>query len=147
MAHTIQSRGHLPEVLGLPAKSNALVGKLPDYHTGTIRSQSFSLSQRFNPNTSLWLYFAPLPLIGFRPPKLFPLEPAGTSLNALCSLALGTHSSWQATLNTPSMHPSCEWQATRTSSVHSFPGLQSFTPAQRPTLRLPNKRQTKPLLS
>jgi hypothetical protein len=41
--------------------------------TDTIRSQSFSLSQRFNPARASWLCFAPHPPIGFRSSELFPL--------------------------------------------------------------------------
>jgi hypothetical protein len=39
----------------------------------TVRSQSFSLSQRFEPAWAWWLCFAPHPPIGFRPSELFPL--------------------------------------------------------------------------
>jgi hypothetical protein len=35
------------------------------YLTATFRSQGFSPSQRLDPRTSLWLCFAPHPLVGF----------------------------------------------------------------------------------
>jgi len=38
----------------------------------TIRSQSFSLSQRFEPAWALWLCFTPHPPLGFWPSELFP---------------------------------------------------------------------------
>jgi hypothetical protein len=38
----------------------------------TVRSQSFSLSQRFEPARASWLCFTPHPPIGFRSPELFP---------------------------------------------------------------------------
>jgi hypothetical protein len=39
---------------------------------GTLRSQGFSPSQRFDPTDASWLYFTPHPSIGFRPSELFP---------------------------------------------------------------------------
>jgi len=42
--------------------------------TDAFRSQGFSPSQRLNPLDALWLYFAPLPSIGFEPSELFPLS-------------------------------------------------------------------------
>jgi hypothetical protein len=60
----------------------------PVFLTDTIRSQGFSPSQRFCPTQTLWLYFAPHPLIGFRPSELFPPEPAVMSLDILCSPAI-----------------------------------------------------------
>ena len=40
--------------------------------TDAFRSQGFAPSQRLNPLEALWLYFAPLPSIGFKPPELLP---------------------------------------------------------------------------
>jgi hypothetical protein len=40
----------------------------------TIHSQSFSLSQRFNPACTVWPYFMPLPSVGLQPSELFPLD-------------------------------------------------------------------------
>ena len=40
--------------------------------TDAFRSQGFAPSQRLNPPKALWLYFAPLPSIGFEPSELFP---------------------------------------------------------------------------
>jgi hypothetical protein len=42
--------------------------------TDAFRSQGFSPSQRLNPLETLWLCFAPLPSVGFKPPELFPLS-------------------------------------------------------------------------
>jgi len=42
--------------------------------TDTFRSQSFSLSQRFDPARTSWLCFAPHPSRGFRSSELFPLS-------------------------------------------------------------------------
>jgi hypothetical protein len=47
---------------------------MPAYLTGTFRSRSFSLPQRFDPPGASWLCFAPLPSIGFRPSELFPRD-------------------------------------------------------------------------
>jgi hypothetical protein len=44
------------------------------YLSDTIRSQSFSLSQRFEPAWASWLCFAPHPPLGFWPSELFPLS-------------------------------------------------------------------------
>jgi hypothetical protein len=41
---------------------------------GGIRSQSFSLSQRFDPSETSWLCFKPHPPIGFGPSELFPYD-------------------------------------------------------------------------
>jgi len=57
--------------------------------TATIRSQSFSPSQRFVPSTPSRLCFTPHPLVGFRPSELFPPEPAVTPHDARCSHAIG----------------------------------------------------------
>jgi len=46
---------------------------VPVYLTDTIRSQSFSLSQRFEPARASWLCFAPHPPLGFRSSEPFPL--------------------------------------------------------------------------
>jgi hypothetical protein len=54
----------------------------------TIRSQSFSLSQRFNPARTLWLYFAPHPPIGFVAFRVFPTQSAFTPLDDPYSLAV-----------------------------------------------------------
>ena len=47
---------------------------VPVYLAGTVRSQSFSLSQRFHPAWALWLCFAPHPPLGFWPSELYPLS-------------------------------------------------------------------------
>jgi len=53
------------EVLGPFSEVRRMNRYAPVCLAGTVRSQSFSLSQRFEPHSSLWLYFTPLPLIGF----------------------------------------------------------------------------------
>jgi hypothetical protein len=66
-----QDARHLPGVRFPPAKSaRAIVATV--CLTVAIRSQSFSLSQRFDPARALWLCFAPHPPMGFRPSKPFP---------------------------------------------------------------------------
>jgi hypothetical protein len=42
--------------------------------TDAFRSQGFAPSQRLNPPETLWLYFTPLPSLGFEPSELFPLS-------------------------------------------------------------------------
>lgn len=50
--------------------------------TAAIRSQSFSLSQRFNPTRTLRLCFAPHPPLGFGSSEVFPLiQPLDLSTN------------------------------------------------------------------
>lgn len=44
------------------------------YLANTIRSQSFSPSQRFDPTRALRLCFTPHPPVGFRPSEFFPLS-------------------------------------------------------------------------
>ena len=77
------SRGSLPfSEIRCPGRYAAA------YLTTTIRSQGFSPSQRFDPRTSLRLYFTPHPLVGFRPSEPFPPEPAVTPHDAQCSHAI-----------------------------------------------------------
>jgi hypothetical protein len=52
---------------------------MPACLTGTVRSQGFPPSQRFVPRVSLWLYFKPLPLVGFLAFRAFSTD---TSRNA-----------------------------------------------------------------
>lgn len=47
---------------------------VPAYHPDTIRSQSFSPSQRFDPTWTSWLCFTPHPPIGFWSSEPFPLR-------------------------------------------------------------------------
>jgi hypothetical protein len=54
----------------------------------TLRSQSFSPSQRLNPARTLWLYFAPHPPIGFVAFRVFPTQSAFTPLDDPYSLAV-----------------------------------------------------------
>jgi hypothetical protein len=67
-------RRRLPGVRFLSTKSALAIVNTPVYLTDAIRSQSFSLSQRFKPARTLWSYFVPLPSIGFWPPELSPLN-------------------------------------------------------------------------
>jgi hypothetical protein len=55
----------------------------------TFRSQGFTPSQRFSPTRAWWLYFTPLPPIGFRSSELFPhRQPRHLSMSvALLSFA------------------------------------------------------------
>jgi hypothetical protein len=58
------------EVPGPFSEIRRMNRNVPACLTGTIRSQSFSLSQRLDPHSSSWLCFTPHPLIGFLPPEL-----------------------------------------------------------------------------
>jgi hypothetical protein len=60
--------------------------------TGTIRSQGFSPSQRFNPARALRLCFASHPPIGFLAFRAFPTQPAVTPLGARCSFVVTSSS-------------------------------------------------------
>jgi hypothetical protein len=62
------------EVRLLSAKTDQVIVSMPVYRTDTIRSQSFSLSQRVYPTWTSWLCFAPHPPTGFRPSECFPLS-------------------------------------------------------------------------
>jgi hypothetical protein len=83
-----QDARHLPGVRFPSAKSaRAIVATV--CLSVTIRSQSFSLSQRLDPARALWLCFAPHPPMGFRPSKPFPPLPAVLPSGSRCSLAVG----------------------------------------------------------
>lgn len=58
------------------------------YLTDTIRSQGFSPSQRFRPARAVWLYFAPLPPIGFSTFRVFPTQTADPPLDESSSHAV-----------------------------------------------------------
>lgn len=61
---------------------------MPVYLADTIRSQGFSPSQRFRPARTVWLYFTPLPPIGFLTFRVFPTQPADASLDESSSHAV-----------------------------------------------------------
>jgi hypothetical protein len=61
------------------------------YLAHAFRSQGFSPSQRFDPDLASWLYFAPLPSIGFFAFRAFPAWPAVAPLGARNSLAVSRH--------------------------------------------------------
>jgi predicted DNA-binding helix-hairpin-helix protein len=67
-------RRRLPGVRFLLAKTAQMIVNTSVYLADAIHSQSFSLSQRFNPTRALWSYFVPHPPIGFRPPEFSPLN-------------------------------------------------------------------------
>lgn len=73
--------------------------------TSTFHSQSFTLSQQFDPARTLWLCFAPLPSVGFLPSELSPLgQPyslSGTSTHVSFKLALVTNWGYQIQKPTP----------------------------------------------
>lgn len=56
--------------------------------TDTIRSQGFSPSQRFRPARAVWLYFTPLPPIGFLTFRVFPTQAAEPPLDDSSSHAV-----------------------------------------------------------
>jgi hypothetical protein len=76
----------LPAFVSLGSRS------APDCLTGTIRSQGFSPSQRFNPARALRLCFAPHPPIGFLAFRAFPTQPAVTPLGVRCSFVVTSSS-------------------------------------------------------
>jgi hypothetical protein len=76
----------LPAFLSLGSRS------APDCLTGTIRSQGFSPSQRFNPARALRLCFTSLPPLGFSAFRAFPTQPAATPLGARCSFVVSSSS-------------------------------------------------------
>lgn len=71
-----------------------------DCLSSTIRSQSFALSQRFNPAHTSWLYFMPLPSVGLQPSELFllgqPYSLSGTV--TLLPLKLARTAHWETRL-------------------------------------------------
>jgi hypothetical protein len=62
---------------------------VPGCLADTFRSQGFSPSQRFDPTVASWLFFKPLPSIGFLAFRAFPARPADSPLGTSCSLAVG----------------------------------------------------------
>jgi hypothetical protein len=54
----------------------------------TIRSQGFSPSQRFEPARAVWLYFTPLPPIGFSTFRVFPTQTADPPFDGSSSHAV-----------------------------------------------------------
>jgi hypothetical protein len=72
------------EVLGPFSEIRRMNRYAPVCLAGTVRSQSFSLSQRFDPHSSLWLCFVPHPLVGFLPQEL--PSPSVTPLGNVTSL-------------------------------------------------------------
>jgi hypothetical protein len=68
--------GHLKEFLVLLTKSVQVI-VMPACLTDTIRSHSFSLSQRFEPTRTSWPCFMPHPPIGFLRRTEFFSHPAG----------------------------------------------------------------------
>jgi hypothetical protein len=77
----------------LPARTALVIVDVSACLTDTFHSQGFSPSQRFDPTSTLWLCFKPLPPIGFgRPSELLPLDqPQGLS-TLPCSPAVGPYS-------------------------------------------------------
>jgi hypothetical protein len=65
---------------------------VPDCLTGTIRSQGFSPSQRFNPARALRLCFTSHPPIGFLAFRAFPAKPAVTPLGVRCPFVVSSSS-------------------------------------------------------
>lgn len=56
--------------------------------THACRPQGFSPSRRCDLPDASWPCFMPLPSLGFLPSELFPLSPAGLSLDTRCSLVV-----------------------------------------------------------
>jgi len=65
-------RATSPLGFGAFRRSQLRRSMVPVCLAGGIRSQSFSLSQRFDPSETSWLCFKPHPPIGFGPSELFP---------------------------------------------------------------------------
>jgi hypothetical protein len=73
IAETLDNASH--GVWFLSAEDQVIVHALV-YLTSTIRSQSFSLSQRFDPTWAVWFYFTPHPPLGFPAFRAFPSQSA-----------------------------------------------------------------------
>lgn len=58
----------------LSTTSDQVIVDMPVSLAGTIRSQGFAPSQRFDLTWTLWSCFIPQPPIGFWSPELFPLD-------------------------------------------------------------------------
>lgn len=82
------SRQHLPWGLGPFGGIGSSDRCVLAYHPSTIRSQSFSPSQRFSPTRTLWFCFTPHPPIGFLAYRAFPSQPAVTPSGVLYSPAV-----------------------------------------------------------
>lgn len=129
----------LPRFMCLSAKSDVRIVALACL-TNTIRSQSFSPSQRFDPRTSLRLYFAPHPLIGFQTFRAFPTKASRcASRHSLlsCHYALPLHRMLCATA-------SCATAPRSQGNAIDFKALLRLGVR---TLPAPDYRYTKPLLS
>jgi hypothetical protein len=76
-------------ILLLATKVSVIVS-VSVYLANTFHSQSFSLSQRFDPTQTLWFCFAPQPPVGFRPSEIFPLNqlPHLSMIHPLMSLSV-----------------------------------------------------------
>jgi len=83
-----ESWWHLPWGSSSFRRLSAWAVVAPGCLPGTIRSQGFSPSQRFNPARALRLCFAPHPPIGFLAFRAFPTQPAVTPLGAPCSFVV-----------------------------------------------------------
>jgi hypothetical protein len=108
---------------------------MPVYLAGTCRPQGFSPSRRFFPTDTSWLYFKPLPSIGFRrPSELFPLAQAGRLSAPRYSPAVtwGFHEArWRTTANRLFSRP--DFRALLRSSVR-HPRRMLFTSARAAAL-------------
>lgn len=82
-------RWRLPGVRFLSAKSARVIVHALVCLANALRSQSFSLSQRFAPTRALRLCFTPHPPIGFGPSELCSTRPAAMPLGIRCSLVVG----------------------------------------------------------
>jgi hypothetical protein len=98
----------LPAFVSLGSRS------APDCLTGTIRSQGFSPSQRFNPARALRLCFTSHPPIGFLASRAFPTQPAVTPLDARCSFVVSSSSGSSGLphrSHCPSLWSTADWRS------------------------------------
>jgi hypothetical protein len=104
--------------------------------SNTVRSQSFSLSQRFNPAYTVQLCFTLLPSIGFQPSELFPLgQPYSLSgIVTLMSFKLTRVSNTVNRFMTFVPASDCLDKHGNFRQAKSF-RLQSLTPAEYPSCK------------
>ena len=110
--------------------------------TAAIRSQSFSLSQRFNPTRTLRLYFAPHPPLGFWHSEVFPLIQLldlSTNRTLMSLRVMSGHKGRSSSMTRGADMQQCS-HADGTVSVavrdHTHSRLQSFAPNEHPCVSI-----------
>lgn len=131
-----RNRRHLPEVLCLSTVSDVSIVDTLVCLTNAFRSQGFSPSQRFDPDTPSWLYFKPHPPLGLMGLQSFSRRGQPRCLSAPHYSPAIRHSRTSRTSRLrlrASSHASGKPDS-RCSTHRRRPWLQSFAPTGRPTL-------------